>query len=153
MESGIVEPAEVTHGKNPSIWHLLECLHFAPIYSRPPLLAMFLEPWKYLWDSHSLAKNVRQVDKKGILHFMTQVWCMSPSSTHSYSHHYIGGKTPLYWNIWIKRHLCATQQSDNQKCDKKTSSNNKIGFVKGLPRLINSACFYEGGVDSYVACW
>ena len=53
-------------------------------------------------------KPCRQVDKKGIPHFMTQVWCMSPSSTHSYSHHYIGGKTPSYWNIWTKRHLCAT---------------------------------------------
>ena len=147
MESGISEPAELTNGKNPSIWHLLECSHFAPFYSRPPLLAMFLEPWKYLWDSHSLAKNVSPPNHAGksIKRAFHTLW---PRSDACHHHQHIptatitsGVKTP-HIGIFETKDIFEPPSLLIINVKKKTSSNNKIGFVKGLSRLINSACFY-----------
>ena len=145
MESGIIEPDEMTHGKNPSIWHLLECLHFAPFYS-PPLLAMFLEPWKYLWDSHSLARNVSPPNHAGksIKRAFHTLW---PRSDACHHHQHIptatitsGVKLP-HIGIFETKDIFEPCSSLLIRNVTRKHIPEKIGFVNGLSCLINSACF------------
>ena len=49
------------------------------------------------------------------------------------------GKTPSYWNIWTKKTSLCHPAVCWSEMWQENSFNNKIGFIKGLSRLINSA--------------